>query len=732
MKVLASLQDCDSLVEQGSTENCTEIKRHEINNNALDIDLKKVFETVSNENGGESEDAPKFIAQPPVGYTEAEEDEEEISVLPYFQRRTYFGKDLIFEDPIGSEIIGDVEFEVDFDYIINDIEKEMVDEERRLPIARVLPIYKIPPVVEELPYEKSITTKERREIDLKFSDVTTTSFSEKENHCFNDRKNEIVVGAVTKESDNEAIINKESRSYKDYVMLTSSRERNTEKFDSVNVTVDDIVEQKKLLLQSQKEERKKHRESVNNKRNDQHSGLTRGFPVAKGTEQSKFKNSAHTEIHATKTKSKDELPSGKYSQISLNNKSQREEEDRRHRETEEKERILLERIEFLERKRQHLYEKKQRELMLNNTRQENEMYANRNSKENNQVGEHVQRKCAKSEEQNSESFNSADSWTSHPKEHHKDNEDEKRRLAEALAAKRKTEAELERQRQEVLRAAEERRLEEEAKRRAEEEEAKERKRNFLENLQRLKQRVLTEEEEKSKDSKVSLVKNKTDHSTGRLSPSLNSFNKSQSGYTKASNTLVKSDASDVIHKNVLPQTKNPSNDTNVERKHQQQKMDGVKYDVQDSSNEEELRKVDKMRRENFKSNRELFMKKIEMGAEQNAQVQMRETNRKVRPKSYYGGMFNKPVHQIIDDSLLSQRVDSTSVVDLVDEEALKQFQREQELKKEKEKVNKFRSSLGRESSYTVENVEQLFCDADTETKKQVVNEWDDLERKEVR
>ena len=732
MKVLASLQDCDSLVKQGSPENCTEIKRHEINNNALDVDLEKVFETVmSNENGGESEDAPKFIAQPPVGYAETEEDEEEISVLPYFQRRTYFGKDLIFEDPIGSEIIGDVEFEVDFDYIINDIEKEMVDEERRLPIARVLPIYKIAPVVEELPYEKSMTTKERREIDLKFSDVTTASFSEKENHGFNDRKNEIVVGAVTKESDNEAIIKKESRSYKDYVMLTNSRERNTEKFDSVNDTVDDIVEQKKLLLQSQKEERKKHRESMN-KRNDQHSGLARGFPVAKGTEQSEFKNSAHREIHATNTKSKDQLPSSKYSQLSLNNESQREEEERRHRETAEKERLLLERIKFLERKRQHLYEKKQRELMLNNTRQENEMYAKRNGEENNQVDEHVQIKCTKNEEQTSESFNFADSWGSHPKEHHKDNEDEKRRLAEALAAKRKTEAELERQRQEVLRAAEERRLEEEAKRRAEEEEAKERKRNFLDNLQRLKQRVLTEKEEKSKDSKVSVIKNKTDHSTGRLGPSLNSFNKSQSGYSKASNTSVKSDASDVIHKKVLPQTKNPSNDTNVERKHQQQKMDGVKYDVQDSSNEEELRKADKMRRENFKSNRELFMKKIQMGAEQNAQVQMRETNRKVRPKSYYGGMFNKPVHQIIDDSLLSQHVDSTSVVDLVDEEALKQFQREQELKKEKEKVNKFRSSLGRESSYTVENVEQLFCDADTETKKQVVNEWDDLERKEVR
>ena len=92
MKVLASLQDCDSLVEQGSTENCTEIKRHEINNNALDIDLKKVFETVSNENGGESEDAPKFIAQPPVGYTEAEEDEVEISVclIALFSKKNIF------------------------------------------------------------------------------------------------------------------------------------------------------------------------------------------------------------------------------------------------------------------------------------------------------------------------------------------------------------------------------------------------------------------------------------------------------------------------------------------------------------------------------------------------------------------------------------------------------------------------------------------------------------------
>lgn len=759
MKVLASSQDSDSLVAQGSPEDCTEIKRHEIINSALEIDLENVFETVSKETGAESEEAPKFIAQPPVGYTETEDDEEEISVLPYFKRRTYFGKDLIFEDPIGSELIGDVEFEVDFDYIINDIEKEVVDEERRLPIARVLPIYKIPPVVDEQPYEKSMTTKERRELDLHFTDIKTGSFSEKENYGLNDRKNEIVVGTVRKESDKEVITNKESTSYKDYIQ-TNSR-------DSVSGTVDDIVEQKKLLLQSQKEERKKHRESLNNKRNDQHSAFSRGFPVVSGAEKINFNNNAHTKTHSTNTRSKDELTGSEYSQSKenrstfekedltssntgqnnnngivhsvepiSNSENQSQEESRSDLETSEKERILLERIEFLERKRQQFYEKKERELISNNTRQENEVHVslkgkedNQDDKRNNQVNEHVQKDCTKSQEQESESCSSADSWICRPKEHHKDNEDEKIKLAEALVAKRETEAKLERQRQEVLRAAEKRRLEEEAKQREEEKEAKERKRNFLENLQRLKQRVFTEEEEKSKDSKVSPVKNKTVHNTGKLGPGLDSFNKSQSlqGYTKVSNTSEKSSTSDAIQNRVLPQTKN---DGNVERNHQREKVDDVKSE--NSNNEEELRKADEMRRENFKSNRELFMKKIQMGAEQNVQVVKREKNKQVRPKSFYGGMFNKPVHQIIDDSLLAQNVDSTSVGDLVDEEALKQFQKEQELKKEQEKVNKFRSSLERESSYTVENVEQLFCDADTETKKQVVNEWDNLERKEVR
>ena len=51
MKVLASLQGSDFLVAQESPEDCTEIKRHEIINNALDIDLENVFETVTKETG---------------------------------------------------------------------------------------------------------------------------------------------------------------------------------------------------------------------------------------------------------------------------------------------------------------------------------------------------------------------------------------------------------------------------------------------------------------------------------------------------------------------------------------------------------------------------------------------------------------------------------------------------------------------------------------------------------
>ncbi|CAB4035763.1 Hypothetical predicted protein, partial [Paramuricea clavata] len=715
---------------------------------------------------GESEEAPKFIAQPPVRYAETEEDEDEIPVLPTFRRRTYFGKDLIFEDPIGSELIGDVEFEVDFNYIINDIEKEMVDEERRLPIARVLPIYKTPPVLDEQPYEKSMTTKGSRAVDLNFIDVKTAGVYEQDNLSPINRRKNIVVGTATIEaqiSHKGMIINEGLTSYNDDI-YTNSHKGNTKNFDNVSGTVDDIVEQKRLLLQIEQEERKKLREGrhnagqinydkssysirhgkdtkrqINLNDTNYHAGVQRKdnrsivekegvAATSSNSGEGSYMNEKETNVTGIVNSNQKDG----YNKSNNENHYEDEEEKRRLCEVEDKEKLLLERIKFLEKKRQQLYEKKRRERDSKNVGQEHKVYVKQEDKGNNQVSE----KSRKHQEQNSTSSTSPDPWSSSSKHDRKENnEDEKRRLAEALAAKRKTEAELEQQREEVLRAAEERRLEEEAKQREEQEAAKERKRNFLENLRRLKQRVLTEEEEKCKESKSQPKRepSRAVHNTGRFSPDLDSPNKSLSGYTKGNDMSAGVDSSNAVQKNVLPQTRSSQYEANVEDKHQGQNEDDsstVKPE-ENLRNEEDQKKADEMRRENFKSNRELFMKKIQTEAEQNVQVGRRENNKKVRPKSFYGGMFNKPIHQIIDDSLLGQNVDSTSVGDLVDEEALKQFQREQELKKEHEKVNKLRSSLERESSYTVENVEQLFSETDMEIKKQAGNDWDNLRRKEA-
>ena len=553
---------------------------------------------------------------------------------------------------------------------------------------------------------------------------------EQENRGLN--KKDAVIDTTTKVSHvphQEMIIKDESTSYK-----LLSRKENAD-------AVDDIVEQKRLLLQNKQEERKKLRENRHNERIDQHS-----FLDLNGKSLSSFNSSQDTKItenlsnsNYSEVQGKDansiferedtNTSSGKgtekneneaderkdYNESNNENHGEEEEEKRRLRDAEEKEQLLLERIMFLERKRQKIYEKKQRELNSNNNCKEEN--AKQEDKKNNV---HTEKKFKKHQLQNLTISKSPDAWSSHSNKHPKEtNEDEKRRLQEALAAKRKNEAELERQREEIRQAAEERRLEEEAKQREEQEAAKERKRNFLENLQRLKQRVLTEEEEKSKTStsQTKYEPSKAVYSTGRFSPILTSSTKSQSlpGFTKERDKSAEATASKT---NVLPQTKTSN---------QEAKNDEIKPDEQ-RENEDDQRKADEMRRDNFKSNRELFMKKIQADAEQNVQVQRREKNKKIRPKSYYGGMFNKPVHQIIDDSLLAQNQGNSG--DLVDEEALKQFQREQELKEEHEKVNKLRSNLERESSYTVENVEQLFCEADTENKKKTGSDWDNIQREE--
>ncbi|XP_028404731.1 actin cytoskeleton-regulatory complex protein pan1-like isoform X2 [Dendronephthya gigantea] len=745
------------------------------------VDLDNIFETVSREHMDESEEKPKFIAQPPTGYAEAEDDEEETpDILPYFQRRTYCGKDLIFEDPIGSELIGDVEFEVDFEYIINDIRKEIADEERGLPIARVLPIYKTPPIYDE--FERTVVDKDKREIDLNFNDVKIEDFNEQEKH------KEILINTVTKDPGGRGrgvVLNDESRSDKDNI-FEDTRAKNLMNFNNIggggDGAEDDIVEQKRLLLQNQHEERKKLRENrpQDDERNENSRSST---PVARNAEQNSVSSSAFVKkVEKRETKPQKDVIDANYSteplrkddssvnerdrkvsdskqdrnkvesnetckdkvtdimhsngtesRNDINNKEEIDkEEGERRREAEDKEQRLLERIKYLEKKRQQLYEKKQRELNTNHftSNEEHQVYGNVENKQSNEVNTNEHRLINK----HAASSASHDPWSKQAKKQEKENEEEKRRLAEALAAKRKTEAELERQREEILQAAKERRLEEEAKQREEQEAAKQRKQTFLENLKRLKERVTTEEEDKAKAFK-SLSKREASGSVqttaGRFNSSLASSNKSQSlpGYNK----LEETHSSNTSQKSALLQTNRSGYKGVVEANKQTLNQDdyaAIKHGRQNSeTNKEDERKADELRRENFKSNRELFMRKVQ--TEQ--QVQKRESvNRNARPKSHYGGMFNKPVHQIIDDSLLSQNVDSSSVGDLVDEESVKQFQREQEVKKEHENMNKLRSSLERESSYTVENVEQLFSETETDNESRSGNDWDNLEKKKVK
>ena len=418
----------------------------------------------------------------------------------------------------------------------------MVDEERRLPIARVLPIYKTPPVSDEQPFERTITTKGERNLNM--IDVNMEGFYKQENRTLN---NEEKGGAKeARISSKEIFVNEKSTDCRTNV---DKNVEDNKKFDGDNAPIDDIVEQKRLLLQSQQEERKKLRENHvrNTVENDQNSRLLSPIPISRKAEQNICNENTYTKSQERYRKTQHNLTDSKEgwrndnqpdfeisnseenkekneskashipqenvtttvkhndnegyekSKSCSENHYEDEEEKKRLREAEDKERILLERIKFLEKKRQQLYEKKQRELLnSNNVTRPHEQRVHKHGNKDDRGSEIHENANVTQWKQNSTSFATPDPWSGQPRT--EVDEEEKRRLSEALAVKRKNEAELERQRVEVLRAAEKRRLEEEAKRQEEQEEAKERKKHFLENLKRLKERVLTEEEEKSKVS----------------------------------------------------------------------------------------------------------------------------------------------------------------------------------------------------------------------------------------
>ena len=671
----------------------------------MTIDLEEIFQTVEKEKGNYFNEGPRYIAARPaqsdmfsaVGDEMEEDDDGDDSandVLPVPQKRTYFGKQLIFEDPIGSEIMGDVEFEVDFDAVIEDIQKESVDEERRLPIARVLPIYKPLPAANEEPFEKKTATKGASEIDLNFisdQNMNNERFNGlnkngRDESSYLDRRiiSNLAIGSESQDGAHEKrnkISFKESRG-NDMIINNSKEVKDTK--NSIKSHEDDtridIVEQKRMIMHSQLEERKKLREK---ERNDRLTVTQKSFP--KEISEKKEDGQEMTKnTHVEESKEMDEP------------NTEKEEKDK-SREAEEREKLLLDRIMFLERKRQILLGKKQQELTSKNIEQENFSSTNKQEMPKDKRTMEVM--------PNPTYVKRLDNGQL-PKE---SCEEEKKRLALALEIKRKNEAEMEKRREIELREAEKRRAEQMLKEEEERKGAEERKRNFLENLSKLKQRVVTEEAMKS-----GLSKTTKSSSLKRGCFSIKDMSKSRADIQLSTkqHEILKEINGDNTNHDEKPQ---PNDEIKKLQTVGQNPSSSVKNSTNDK-NEEELRrkqeqhKEDEIRRENFKSNRELFMKKVESEKEENAEISMREKKKKTRPKSFYGGMFKRSVHQIVDDTVFmrDESVNIENVPDLVDQEALAQCRREKEFRKEHERVSTHQRNLDRGTSYTIENVETLW------------------------
>ena len=853
------------------------IECHQMPRNELTLDLDHIFEVVGRENVEHCNEEPKFVArleQTDLSYSEVdggmqEKDDGITDVLPIPRKKTYFGKQLIFEDPIGSETIGDVEFEVDFEEITKDIEKEPVDEERRLPIALVFPINRSRPVANEEPLEKQTATKHSHEVDWHFftdQDVKSeriTDLEEKRKHQSSDIDSEgretvensviniITSGSLTKGAKEKlnTVAPEPSNDYNRDMPPNNDTHMWTTKnwdMDHEGDSVADIVEQKRKIMQSQLEERRKLREKHLHTEMTNSSDILKPYlalakPSSREVHEKQERERGHvegkwyvnkqerqTETNKGPLISKDDAvvekkeirlldiqssPKGetvasrktsaevedlkksgseqnetfveknltqstgtrevkywsKTPKEEISQPNVDEEEEKRRLEAQHRELLLLERIKFLERKRQKLLEEKQRELKSksivcdweqDSSKSEQEMQTKRTAWESasvmnvqlnqNNDGKSSGYRYEETRNNNAAKIQSVDVWSQHPGQLQKEssdnhnNEVEEKRLALAVEAKRKSEAELEKRRETELREAEKRRLEQMAKEEEERQAAKERKRNFLENLEKLKQRVVTEEartSEPSDQTKRVPQRPETRCGRGENSGKLSSYSRSSTENYEA--TSNKSSESKELTKKE-PTAKRDAvkdvlqNPTIVSQKTKQltdseQIFEGTPRGVRNAfpSERNDSKEVnpeqkknpylneDEIRRENFKSNRELFMKKVQAEENANVEVARRNKSRKARPKSYYGGMFKTSAHRTIDAALHAPD-DSTSMEngpDFVDEEALEQFRREEELRKEHQKVSEHRRSLQRDSSYTVENVE-MFWEADTNREPQ--------------
>ena len=711
------------------------IECYRLTGNEMTIDLEEVFQTVEKGNGNYFNEGPRYIATRPAqsdmfsavgdGMEEDDDDDSVNDVLPVPQKRTYFGKQLIFEDPIGSEIMGDVEFEVDFDAVIKDIQKESVDEERRLPIARVLPIYKSLPAANEEPFEKKTATKGASEIDLNFiadQNMNNERFNGpdkngRDESSYLDRRtiSNLAIGSESQDGarekrNNDMIINN-SKEVKDTKNSIKSHE------DDTRI---DIVEQKRMIMHSQLEVRKKLREK---ERNDRLKVTQKSFPKEISEKKEDGQEiTKNTHMEESKETTKLNFGAKKFNHEMNEPNTEKEDKDK-SREAEEKEKLLLDRIMFLERRRHILLERKQQELTSKKIERENVSSTNKQEMPKDKRTMEVM--------PNPTYVKSLDSGVENGQPPKESREEEKKRLALALEIKRKNEAEMEKRHEIELREAEKRRAEQMLKEEEERKGAEERKRNFLENLAKLKQRVVTEEAMKSGLSKTTKCS-----SLKRGCFSINDMSKSRADTqlsTKQHKILKEINGNNTNHEE-KPQ---PNGETKKLQTVGQNPSSSVKNSTNDK-NEEELRrnqeqhKEDEIRRENFKSNRELFMKKVEDEKEENAEISMKEKTKKTRPKSYYGGMFKKSVHQIIDDTVLvrDESLNIENAPDLVDQEALAQYRREKEFKKEHERISTHQRNLDRDTSYTIENVQTLW-ETDSSNAPQNTKKVSDSSQKKV-
>ncbi|XP_046849744.1 trichohyalin-like isoform X2 [Xenia sp. Carnegie-2017] len=644
--------DVDSCPMVAMKKHTETISQEKIAKNEENFDLENIFETIHEENVGELSNVHDFILPPLTRFVDNERNDVDFqSVSPHCHKRTYVEKDLIFEDPVGSETIGDVEFEVDFNNIINEIEKENVDEEQWLPIARILSTYKSP-VYDERPNIIPLTAFDRP-VELDMEDVKVNKIS------------------INGDSSNDRT---------DLAKKSCSRKK---------VSVVNVTKQNKVVMHNHEQDRHKvlHNDLAD-KSKDQNNAVVQ----EKIDRNLIVKNNGMQNIDEFFEKRSEDSIFTLYKEGSLDSDKTYSKYDKncdkseltKLREVEEKEKRLLERIKFLEKKRKLLYEEKQRDLGLKRDEQKRLSLPNLNEEKSYlTIAKHP--------------ATANDIWSDNVQQEKSEVvTDEKQKPSEALPVKMKTETESQKQREVSLQKVERKNLDDEKKFKEEKDAAEERRRNFLKNQQLLKQRIDNEQKEKVND----LTINETESSDAKRKESFNVDSVNAQNSIQHSQYLGDDNENNEVFK--------------INEKH----------DL-----------IDSIQKENFKSNRELFLRKVSTESKLSTPVFTSKKEKPSRPKSFYGGMFKSPLHLHEKNSIKVEIVSHGSPDDLLDRDTLKQLEREKEMKKDQEIIRKLRSSIERESSYSVANVEKLFSECEDDSSRpcseESRNERKKVEKKEV-